>query len=290
MHSVRLTLAAGLVLAAFSSPLLAKDDADWSTDRLDDAWAERALANPDLDRGWSQSDRNDWRADRVLHHEVREFSYPRTAKPLAIDGGENGGMTVMGSGRDQVRILYRVTARAQTEERARELSAQVQLEMKDGWLRSSGPARTRDESWEIEVKAWAPRATDLILKTINGPLAVRDVRSRMDLESVNGPISLVDLGGTVEARTENGPLSVALSGSSWDGKGLDAEAENGPLNLEVPADYSARLITGTINGPPNFGYASQSGRRGSWAETTLGKGGPLVRVVTTNGPFNMEKR
>src|SRR5206468_3484760 len=115
---LRLTMAAFLVFSAFSSPLLAEDDSNWSTDRLDDAWAERALANPELDRGWSQSCRDDWSNGRVAHCEVREFSYPRVRQPVAINGGQNGGMTVMGWNRDYVRILYRVIARARTEERA----------------------------------------------------------------------------------------------------------------------------------------------------------------------------
>lgn len=289
-RSARFTLAASLVLAAFASPLFAKDDPDWSTDRLDDAWAERALANPELDRGWCQSCRKDWNDGRVSHCDVREFSYPRSTKPLAINGGENGGMTVMGSDRDDVRILYRVMGRARTEERARALTTQIQLELKDGWLRSHGPEPSRDEWWYVEVKAWVPRASNLVLTANNGPLEVRDVRGKMVLNTINGPMSLVDLGGAVEARTENGPLHVALSGQRWDGSGLDAEAQNGPLNVVVPADYSARLVTGTIHGPRTYDYALDSNRRSSWVQTTLGKGGPLVRVVTTNGPFHIGER
>ncbi|HXI96793.1 MAG TPA: hypothetical protein VNG04_11745, partial [Candidatus Acidoferrum sp.] len=64
------------MLAAFSSPLLADEDSYGSTDRLDDAWAERALADPQLDRGWCQSSRS-WGDGRVAHCDVREFSYPR---------------------------------------------------------------------------------------------------------------------------------------------------------------------------------------------------------------------
>jgi hypothetical protein len=285
-NSVRLTLAAGLVLAAFTSPLLADDDFQWTTDHLDDAWAERALANPDLDRGWCQSSRS-WNDGRVSHCEVRELPYSRAGKPLAIDGGENSGMTVMGSDRDRVRILYRVIARARTEEAARALATQVQLALAGGWLRPDGPKTSRDAMWTVEVKAWVPRASKLALTTNNGPLAVRGVRGTMDLSSVNGPMSLVDLGGSVQARDENGPLHVELTGRKWDGTALDAEAENGPLNLVVPTDYSARLVTGTINGPRSDDAAIASGRRGSWTRTTLGDGGPLVRVVTTNGPFHV---
>ena len=285
------SLAAGLVLAALSSPLFAKNDPDWSTDHLDDAWAERALAHPELDEGWCQLSHNNDSDHRVVHCEVREFSYPLVRKPVAIDGGENSGMTVMGWNRDHVRILYRVMTRARTEERVRALAAEVQLELAKGWLRPDGPSVTpRGESWMVEVKAWVPRASDLALSTQNGPLGVRDVHGRMDLSSVNGPVSLVDLGGAVQARIQNGPLHVALAGSRWDGAGLDAEAENGPLNLELPADYSARFETGTINGPQGMDYPIESNHRRGWITTTLGKGGPPVRVVTHNGPFQITER
>jgi hypothetical protein len=288
---VRLGLTAGFALAAFSSPLLAGQDSDWSTDRLDDSWVDHALANPEQDRGWCQPCRNDGRDGNVSHCEVRPFSLSRGKGPIAIDGGQNSGMTVMGWDRDSVRILYRVMTRARTEERARAIATDVQLELSKGGLLPQGPFEpSGDEWWAVEIKAWVPRASDLVLSTQNGPLAVRDVRGRMELSSTNGPMSLVDLGGAIEARTQNGPLHVALAGSRWDGTGIDAEAQNGPLDLALPSSYSAHLVTGTINGPEAFDYAIESNPERAWINTTLGKGGPLVRVVTTNGPFHIGAR
>lgn len=282
----RLTLAAALALAAFSSPLPAMGD----TDRLDDAWADRALANPELDQGWSIMRRNHDRDDRFAYCEVREFSYPRVKKPMAIDGGMNSGMTVMGGDRDDVRVIYRVLTRTRSEERGRALAAEIELELADGWLRPRGPEATAKEWWAVEVKAWVPRATDLVLSTHNGPLGVRGVRGRMDLNAINGPMSLVDLAGAVQARVENGPLHVGLAGSHWDGAGLDAEAQNGPLNVELSPNYSARLTTGTLNGPRSIDYAIAGTRGRTWTTTTLGKGGRPVRVVTHNGPFRIGER
>ncbi len=287
----RLSLAGGLVLAGFSSPLLAEQESEWSTDHLDDAWVEHVLAHPESDRGWCQLSHPDQSDGRVVHREVRTFSYPRNKRPVAIDGGLNSGMTVMGWDRDSVRIVYRVMTRARSANRARAIAADVEVELAKGWLRPKGPFEpTRNEWWAVEIKAWVPRAHDLVLSTENGPLAVRDVRGRMKLETVNGPMSLVDLGGAVEARAENGPLHVALAGSRWDGAGIDAEAQNGPLNLVLPSDYSAHLVTGTINGPTAFDYAIESSRHRGWIDTTLGKGGPPVRVVTNNGPFHIGER
>lgn len=285
----RFVVTAGLVLAAFSSAALASQDSGSTTDGVDQAWAERALANPERDQGWTQPCRND-KDRRVAHCEVREFPYPRSKRPVVIDGGQNGGMTVMGWDRDEVRMIYRVTTRAGTEDRARALAEEVQLELAKGVVRPSGPETTANESWNIEVKAWVPRPSELALSTHNGPLGLRDVHGRMLLNSINGPMSLVDLGGAVEARVQNGPLHVALAGSRWIGTGLDAEAQNGPLNLVLPARYSARLVTGTINGPWSLEYALEANPRKDWIFTTLGKGGPPVRVVTTNGPFHIAER
>src|SRR5262249_32097699 len=153
--------------------------------------------------------------------------------------------------------------------------ADVRLELAKGVLRPIGPSEaTPNAWWSIEVKAWVPRASDLVLSTHNGPLAVRDVRGTMELRSENGPMSLVDLSGAVEARAQNGPLPVALAGSRWDGTGIDAEAQSGPLDLVLPSGYSARLVTGTLNGPEAFDYAIQSHSHHDWISTTLGKGGP----------------
>jgi len=285
-----LLVTAGSILAALSSSLRAADAADVTTDGVDDAWAEQALANPERNRGWTMSCREEPENGRVTYCEVREFAYPRSRKPFAIDGGENSGMTVMGGEREGVRILYRVMSRARTDVRARAIAADVQLELARGWLRPVGPETSAREWWAVEVKAWVPQSSDLVLTTLNGPMEVRGVRGRMDLKATNGPVSLVDLAGAVQARVENGPLHVALSGPRWDGAGLDAEAQNGPLNVALPADYSARILTGSINGPLDFDYEIEHGRRSAWISTTLGKGGPPVRVVTSNGPFRIGER
>lgn len=283
------TFAMSLIVMVLSVPVLAKDPTYVSTDRVDDSWAQAALDDPEKDRGWCQSCDPNWNDGRVSQCEVRSFAFPGGKRPVAIRGGLNGGMTVMGWDRDSVRILYRVTARAKTEERARELAASIQLALASGWIEPQGPAESRSEWWSVEVKAWVPRTSNIALETVNGPLGVRGVKGTMELNSQNGPMSLVDLAGAVEARAQNGPLHVQLTGSKWDGTGLDAEAQNGPLNLTLPANYSAELVTGTISGPRAFEYAIEHGPRMGWINTTLGKGGKRIRVVTHNGPFHIEE-
>jgi hypothetical protein len=87
---------------------------------------------------------------------------------------------------------------------------------------------------------------------------------------------------------------VALSGSTWEGAGLDAETRNGPISVAIPAGYAAVLETGTVNGPFETEIPLQvriePGESDRRFRVELGGGGPLVRVVTTNGPVSIESR
>lgn len=263
----------------------------WHTDAVDDHWAEKVLAEPDFDPGWCQSCHDDWNDGRTAVCEVRELPYPSSGRPIAIDGGDNGGMTVMGWDRKEVRVLYRVKARGDDEAAAKALADRVSVQNVRGWLTPQGPTATRQEWWSVEMKVWVPRSSSVSLRTQNGPAAIRGVHGTMEVHAQNGPVSLVELSGAVYARVQNGPLHVALEGSRWSGAGLDAEAQNGPVNFVLPRDYSARLETGTTNGPSVITYpvVLQGRIRGQFV-TQLGSGGPPVRVVGDNGPFRFAER
>jgi hypothetical protein len=67
---------------------------------------------------------------------------------------------------------------------------------------------------------------------------------------------------------------------------------NGPADLEIPDNYNAKIEFGTVNGPMEVGFpmtVTINGRVKDRISTTLGKGGPPIRVVTTNGPMTVRK-
>jgi DUF4097 and DUF4098 domain-containing protein YvlB len=122
---------------------------------------------------------------------------------------------------------------------------------------------------------------------------VRGITGTMALSAHNGPVALHGVAGDVHARVRNGPLSVYLAGDRWEGTGLDAETVNGPVVLAIPENYSARLETGTVNGPMSVDFpmtVTIQGRLSQRLNTTLGSGGAPVRVVTTNGPLVIRRR
>ena len=109
--------------------------------------------------------------------------------------------------------------------------------------------------------------------------------------ALNGGVHLTDVAGDVQGSTTNGGLHIELTGSSWDGEGLDVETTNGGVTIRVPEDYSARLETGTVNGGIDLDFpVTVQGRIGRRLTTTLGDGGPTIRAFTTNGGVRVTRR
>ncbi len=267
-----LPLLAGLLLAAPAARLVAQAD--------DDRWQRRC--------------ENGYDGDDTKEHfcEVRHTGFRPGGTRLTIDPDDNGGVEIEGWDRDSVAVTVRVQAGARTEEDARALAEKVRVEAAGSTIRVVGPASGRRESWSVTLIVRVPRRSDLEVETVNGPLAVADVNGTMNLRATNGPITLEHLAGDVRARVQNGPLSVELAGSAWQGKGLDAESVNGPVDLGLPEGYNAELETGTVNGPMQLDIpitVTLQGRQRDRIHTTLGKGGAPVRVVTTNGPITISR-
>jgi hypothetical protein len=229
--------------------------------------------------------------DRLERYcEVREITLP--AGRLEVDAAPNGGITVRGEGRrTDVRVRARVVAQARTEEAARALAAEVRIETA-GVVRATGPRLTGHErSYWVSYEVFVPEATDLKLETMNGGIALHDVKGAVEFKTMNGGVTVDSAAGSVHGRTTNGGVDIALRGASWEGDGLDVETTNGGVKVTVPPDYNARLVTGTVNGGLRVDFpVTVEGRLDRRLDVELGHGGPTVRAVTTNGGVVIRRR
>jgi len=145
-------------------------------------------------------------------------------------------------------------------------------------------------SYRINV----PRKNDLELNASNGGITISGVSGNLRFDTNNGGVRLSDLGGHVNGRTVNGGLTVDLSGSRWDGDGIDVQTSNGGVTLSIPDGYNAELEARTVNGSLRVDFpvtvqGNLTGRRGG-ITTTLGSGGPTVRVRTNNGGLKIARK
>lgn len=213
--------------------------------------------------------------------EIRELTLP--AGRVEVDAAPNGGIEVHGEARSDVRIRAKVVAQARTMEEARTLAAEVHIETAGG-VRAVGPHAGRDRNYWVSYELLVPETTDLRLETMNGGIALHDVKGKVEFKTLNGGVTLDSTAGSVHGRTTNGGVDVSLRGSAWEGEGLDVETTNGGVKVHIPSDYSARLVTGTVNGGMRVDFpVTVQGRIDRRLDVTLGRGGPTVRVVTTNG-------
>ena len=172
--------------------------------------------------------------DYRQHCEVRESTLP--AGPLAVDAGDNGGITVEAWDGNDIRVRAVVRGSARTEGRAREIASGVQVQSGGGRVSATGPDRDRDrrEWWSVSYRINVPRKNDLNLNARNGGITITGVNGNLRFDTTNGGVRLTDLAGRVNGATRNGGLTVNLGGSRWEGEGLDVETSNGGVTLAVP--------------------------------------------------------
>lgn len=249
------------------------------------ALAARPAASQQDPQEWLERCRRNWDAGRTQAFcEVRETRL-RPGGTLHVDGRQNGGVAVYGWDRDEVLVRARVEAHARSTDDARRVAQAIRVETGTSSVHATGPENSRGQRWSVSYDVFVPRRSNVQAEAHNGPIAVRGVSGDLSLTTANGPLALHDVSGNVRGRTQNGPVSVDLTGPGWNGAGLDVETTNGPVSLRIPEDFNARVESGTTVGPIQSSLpVTRNGRMGGHISTTVGRGGPTVRVMTTNGP------
>lgn len=235
--------------------------------------------------GWFRRD------DRFQSCEIREQTLAATGE-LVVDARQNGGVRVTGWDRDDVLVRAAVRAWGEDEDEARELAKQVEIRTDGGKIRADGPEQNWNRAaWTVSYEIFTPHETDLDIESINGGIVLADVGGEIDFDTTNGGVSLEAIAGDVRGRTTNGGVDIRLTGETWTGDQLDVGTTNGGVRLHVPESYSARLEAHTTNGGINIDVPvrvqGQLSRRD--VSATLGEGGPLLRVRTTNGGVHVTR-
>jgi len=240
------------------------------------------------EEGWCDRDRGGQDNDRYCEVLTASMASPGS---LEIDGGRNGGVDVVAGTGNQIQIRAKVFANARSADRAEEIARQVDVRVDGDRIYADGPDTGRRESWGVSYEITVPASTDLDIETLNGGISVEDVAGDIRFEAMNGGVHLMGVAGDVRGHTTNGGLHIELDGDRWDGAGMDVETTNGGVELSVPEGYSAELETGTVNGGIDIDFpVTVQGRIGRRLHTTLGSGGPSVRVMTTNGGVTITTR
>lgn len=236
---------------------------------------------------------NGYAGDRSRHCEIREQTLAAVGR-LAVDPGRNGGVSIKGWLQNQVLVRAKVEAWADSDSEAALIASRVRVDANTGQVSASAPEPQGESGWAVSYEIFVPQTTDLDLKAHNGGISISDVRGRLEFTANNGGVTLKRVAGDVSGTTLNGGVHVELAGNTWDGRQLEVSTKNGGVTLALPERYSAHVRTETVNGAVRSDFAEavpspQPNRRSRSVDMTLGSGGPLIHVSTTNGGVTLKR-
>lgn len=208
----------------------------------------------------------------------------------------NGRIQVSPGDGDAVDIEATRTAKAATDEEAQRTLKTIEIaetvspdhilidSTTHGITFGFGPSR------QVDYVVHVPRRAGVTLKTTNGNLNVTGLGGTFRATATNGRIRATDLENGATITTTNG--AVTLDFARVSDADISCRTTNGAISVTLPrsanAQISASVTNGTIRTTNLDLQTTESSRRRLSA--SLGTGGPLIHLQTTNGLIALKGR
>jgi DUF4097 and DUF4098 domain-containing protein YvlB len=128
------------------------------------------------------------------------------------------------------------------------------------------------------------------VSTGNGEVEVRDAKASVRVSTGNGDVDVTTAEGPVEVRTGNGDIDVKMSALRAK-EDMAFHTGSGSVRLTLPANYNGELDATTGNGSirSDFDLKLKGQLSPRHIRATIGDGGPMLRMTTGNGEFEIRK-
>ena len=145
---------------------------------------------------------------------------------------------------------------------------------------STGNGRVRIAETEGEVR----------VSTGNGDVEVRNAKARVHVSTGNGDVDVATADGPVEVSSGNGDIDVRMSALRAR-EDMAFHTGSGDVHLTLPANYNGELDASTGNGSirSEFDLKIKGQLSPRHIRATIGSGGPMLRMTTGNGEFEIKK-
>jgi hypothetical protein len=200
----------------------------------------------------------------------------------------NGAIEVEATDSATVEVVADRTARATTQEGAKDLLQRIEMREQASPDRVSIevklPSGFRGGNAEIGFVVKVPRTAALTLSNTNGKILVTGSGGAVSADVTNGSVTGRALTGAVDASTTNGSVSIDMDAVAKDG--IKLGTTNGGIQLTLPATAQAEIKASCVNGGVNTAnltlesQGTQSRRR---IDAKLNGGGARIDLNTTNG-------
>jgi hypothetical protein len=202
----------------------------------------------------------------------------------------NGRITAEASDDTAVEVFADRTAKAATDEDAKELLGRIEMREEVGAdrvrvevraPRMNGPSG-HEFTWTVKV----PRGISVDLRTVNGGIRIANLDGDVRARSTNGAIKgTALLASSIDAAVTNGGIDIDLAKPVSAGT-FELEAVNGGVSINLPADSRADIAGRCVNGGISTSdlhlemVGEQNRRR---LDAKLNGGGARILLETVNG-------
>lgn len=209
----------------------------------------------------------------------------------------NGRITAEPTDGTEVVVEAHRTAKATSEDAAKELLAQLEIREEAGTasvrLESRPPRLTGMKGHEIEWTIKVPKHVVLDLRTTNGGVRLNNLANEIHAKTTNGGVKGTDIDPSVfEGSAVNGGVDLELRAPIEDGDSIEMETVNGGVTLALPAESKATINARCVNGgvraddlniKKDQDDSSSDYDRKRRLSGTMNGGGGKVNLSTTNG-------
>jgi len=229
----------------------------------------------------------------------RTYKVPATGRFELIN--VNGRITAEPADGPEVIVEGHRTAKARSDEAAKELLAKLEIREEVGEstvrVESRPPRLSGFSGHEIEWTIKVPKGVVLDVRTTNGGVRLNNLSNDIHARTTNGGVKGVNITpGVIEASAVNGGVEFELASPLDATDSIEMETVNGGVELSLPSESKATIAARCVNGGVRVEgleiareQQDNDFDRRRRLNGTLNGGGAKVNMSTTNGGVRLSR-
>jgi DUF4097 and DUF4098 domain-containing protein YvlB len=218
-------------------------------------------------------------------------TYPLSPNGRVILKNVNGGVRITAWDRAEVKVDAVKQGRTQQELDEARIEINAGGDMID--IRTRYPEEERRNSASVNYTLMVPRTAVLDnIGTVNGTVEIEGITGPVKASSVNGDVRARGASGDMKLKSVNGRVEAAFD--RIEGREVSLDTVNGGVEVALPAGTGAQLNASTVHGDISSDFDLPIRRAsfgpGTDIKTTIGAGGPDLRLKTVNGSISLRRR
>jgi hypothetical protein len=232
--------------------------------------------------GWSQSE----------YEKTDELNASLAPGSTLVLDNDVGSITVEGLDVTECDVKARITAKAPSEQEARELAEKTKIELeKNGdtlTVKITKPPKKKHRSISIRFDITVPKETALQIGSDVGEIRVSNITDAIKAGTDVGEISCREISGDIDLQSEVGKINVVYSKSAPAVFNATIKTDVGAIDLTTPPDCSASVQADTDVGSITTDMPmTVEGTIGKNLQGTLGAGEGRLFLKTDVGSIRI---